>query len=371
MAGVLAIPAGSAATPPLAFDGITVTYRDQMALSRLTLALGAGEVLCLLGPSGCGKTTALRVAAGFVAPGQGRVFAAGRDITALPPRRRGIGIVVQNYALFPHMDVAANVGFGLAAQGMKRDPARARIAECLGMVGMGSLAERLPHQISGGQQQRVAIARALAIRPNLLLLDEPLSALDAQIRRQMLEELVHLHQSLPHISMLYVTHDQAEALRIGHRIAILRGGVLEAEGPARTLYAFPPTRFCATFLGRTNLLPAELLGVGVDGSHLRVGGETLCVRGPVAPGPGAKLLCVRRHALRLGRGEVNTLRGILGSCAWHGDHMEAEIILQAGCVTLTAAPQPLPDPGTEIDIHFDPAQAHVINDDVTAMHVRA
>ena len=174
----------------------------------------------------------------------------------MPPHARDIGMVVQNYALFPHMRVDENVAFGLRARGADRDADRcASVRESLRMVGMTDFAQRYPRQLSGGQQQRVAIARALAIRPRVLLLDEPLSALDAQIRRSMLDELARLHRDLPHLTVLYVTHDQIEALTLADRIAIMRDGKLVASGPSHRLYHEPPNRFAAEFLGRANLLP--------------------------------------------------------------------------------------------------------------------
>lgn len=190
-------------------------------LDRLDLTVEPGEVMALLGPSGSGKTTALRAVAGFVRPAAGRVLIGGRDVTALPPHKRGIGMVVQQYALFPHMRVEDNVAFGLKAQKAPKAEIPGRVAEALEMTGMAAYAKRYPRELSGGQQQRVAIARALAIRPGVLLLDEPLSALDAQLRSGMLAELARLHRELPDVSILYVTHDQVEALTLADRIAVM------------------------------------------------------------------------------------------------------------------------------------------------------
>ena len=190
----------AAAGSGIGFDAVTVAYKGAVALDALKLEIAPGEIMAIIGPSGCGKTTALRAVAGFVRPTAGRIRIGDRDVTDLPPHARDIGMVVQSYALFPHMRVAANVGFGLAARGAPAALIRDRVAECLRLVGMANFATRMPRELSGGQQQRVAIARALAIRPRVLLLDEPLSALDAQIRQSMLDELARLHRELPHLT---------------------------------------------------------------------------------------------------------------------------------------------------------------------------
>src|SRR5215469_12429359 len=254
----------------IGFDSVTVAYRGLAVLKDLTLTVHPGEILAIIGPSGSGKTTALRAVAGFVRPSGGRIRIGERDVTDLPPYARDLGMVVQNYALFPHMKVEENVAFGLRARKAPESLVQERIKESLRMVGMSNFVGRYPRQLSGGQQQRVAIARALAIRPSVLLLDEPLSALDAQIRRNMVEELARLHHELPSLTVLYVTHDQTEALTLGHRIAILRDGRLIAEGPSRELYRYPPNRFAAEFLGRANLLPVEVEGLEPDGRLARV-----------------------------------------------------------------------------------------------------
>jgi len=234
----------------------------------------------MIGPSGSGKTTALRAVAGFVRPAGGRIRIGGADVTDLPPYARGLAMVVQNYALFPHMRVFDNVAFGLHARHAPKALIEERVAHALEVVGMSQYARRLPRELSGGQQQRVAIARALAVRPKVLLLDEPLSALDAQIRRSMVEEIARLHAELPDLTILYVTHDQSEALTLADRIAILRDGALSAVGRTGDLYRRPPNRFSAEFLGRANLLPV-VVESAADGSGLvavRAGEERLVVR---------------------------------------------------------------------------------------------
>jgi 2-aminoethylphosphonate transport system ATP-binding protein len=223
----------------IGFDDVSVTYGGTVVLDSLSLTVKAGEIVSLIGPSGSGKTTALRAVAGFVRPSAGRITIGARDVTDLPPYERNIGMVVQNYALFPHMRVDENVAFGLRAKGVPQDVIRARVPECLAMVGMGAYARRYPRELSGGQQQRVAIARAIAPKPQVLLLDEPLSALDAQIRRSMLDELAKLHRELPSLTVLYVTHDQSEALTLANHTASCGTGSCAHSG---TRVRFSATR---------------------------------------------------------------------------------------------------------------------------------
>ena len=258
-------------TVAVGVENVSVTYGDTVALQDCSFEVARGETVALLGPSGSGKSTALKAIAGFERVSSGTVTIDGRDVTHLSPARRGIGIVVQSYALFPHMTVAKNVAFGLRSRGADRSAIAPRVAEVLGMVGMAEYADRLPRQLSGGQQQRVAIARALATRPNVVLLDEPLSALDAGMRKDMLGELQRLRAELPDVAMVYVTHDQSEALALADRVAIMRDARLEAIGTTDALFHRPPTRFTATFLGGADVLPGGALRTSrplPDGDHL-------------------------------------------------------------------------------------------------------
>ncbi|MEU8619284.1 ABC transporter ATP-binding protein [Streptomyces sp. NPDC048623] len=303
------------ATSGIRFDRVSVAYGGHTVLDALDLTVEPGEVMALLGPSGSGKTTALRAVAGFVRPVAGRVFIGDRDVTDLPPYRRGIGMVVQQYALFPHMRVDDNVAFGLKAQKSPRFPKAeipGRVAEALEMTGMAAYAKRYPRELSGGQQQRVAIARALAIRPNVLLLDEPLSALDAQLRSGMLAELARLHRELPDVSILYVTHDQVEALTLADRIAVMDRARLQDCGTPQELYRRPRTEFTASFVGNANLLPVRVGegGVVLDGVTLDVPVVD------VVPGADATL-CVRPHLVGIGPGP-NALRGRIAEVQWRG-----------------------------------------------------
>ncbi|MHB1168645.1 MAG: ABC transporter ATP-binding protein [Longimicrobiales bacterium] len=234
-----------------------------LAVDDLTLTVERGELLTLLGPSGCGKTTTLRMIAGFEQPTSGRVSVDGRDVTRLPPQKRGIGMVFQNYALFPHLDVADNVAFGLRTRGMRKAEAAERVEAMLRRVELAGYGKRRVQELSGGQQQRVALARALAPEPPLLLLDEPLSNLDAALREKTRVELRSLLKRLG-MTAVFVTHDQEEAFALADRIALLDAGRLQQIGTAEELYNEPANAFVASFLGRANFLPAHIRAIATD-----------------------------------------------------------------------------------------------------------
>jgi 2-aminoethylphosphonate transport system ATP-binding protein len=351
------------------FDEVSVSYRGAVVLKPLTLGVAAGDILALIGPSGSGKTTALRAVAGFVRPVAGRIRIGETDVTDLPPYRRGLAMVVQNYALFPHMRVEANVAFGLCAQGAPKPLIAERTAEALRTVGMTAYAARYPRELSGGQQQRVAIARALAVRPRVLLLDEPLSALDAQIRRNMLEEIARLHRSLPELTILYVTHDQTEALTLADKIAILRDGALCSHGLTSELYRRPPNRFTAEFLGRANLLPVTVLeSAGPDGFVRARTGEFAVLAAGRDERPGdERLLCVRpQHVTLLPPIErCNSITGVLREMHWQGEltHFVLEVGEAMFRAVATRPPETAPRIGSRLDLFFAPADASLIRDD--------
>ncbi|MBS0321116.1 MAG: ABC transporter ATP-binding protein [Proteobacteria bacterium] len=349
----------------IAFDGVSVAYGGVTVLEALTLTVNPGEIVALIGPSGSGKTTALRAVAGFVQPATGRIRIGTRDVTDVPPHDRNIGMVVQNYALFPHMRVDENVAFGLRARKAASALVAARVPEALAMVGMAAYARRFPRELSGGQQQRVAIARALAIKPQVLLLDEPLSALDAQIRRSMLDELARLHRELPDLTVLYVTHDQIEALTLADRIGIMRDGKLVAFGPAQALYRHPPNRFAAEFLGRANLLPVTGLEPAADGmARVRFGDVALTARNHHAlPAGDECLLCVRPHDVHVEphADTDNTLVAVVRSIQWQGDTQSVELALGEHVLRLACPPRlTLPGIGDPLPLHFRGTQATLV-----------
>ena len=357
-----------AADSTVRFDAVTVAYRGAIVLKPLTLDVAAGEILAMIGPSGSGKTTALRAVAGFVRPASGRIHIGGADVTDLPPYERGLAMVVQNYALFPHMRVADNVAFGLKARGAPKKLIEERVDDALRIVGMQKFLTRYPRELSGGQQQRVAIARALAVRPRVLLLDEPLSALDAQIRRSMVEEIARLHADLPGLTILYVTHDQSEALTLADRIAILKDGSLSAIGRTSDLYRRPPNRFAAEFFGRANLLPVVVEG-GVRKQGMvavRAGDDRLVVACDGAPSGARRLLCVRPQHLTLAaeHGYSNRICGRLRDVLWQGEltHLVAEVGDTVMRIVATRLPS-LPERGAPLDLFFAPADASLIPDE--------
>ena len=252
---------------------IEKTFRGRPVLRGITLEIASRELFFLVGPSGCGKTTLLRLIAGLWEPDRGEIWFGDRKMNGIPPHRRGTAMVFQNYALWPHMTVEENVAYGLETQRIPRSERRQRVQEALAMVRLQGLEDRYPHQLSGGQQQRVALARALVTRPQVLLLDEPLSNLDAGLRLAMREEIRRIHEQAQ-VTTIYVTHDQEEALAMADRIAVLQDGQILQVGDPRTLYRHPANRFVADFLGRCNWLEATVL---------KIDGQTVLVQSPAGP----------------------------------------------------------------------------------------
>ncbi|SCB19232.1 ABC transporter ATP-binding protein [Rhizobium hainanense] len=358
----------AASAKRIAFENVSVAYNGLTVLDSLNLTVNPGEIVALIGPSGSGKTTALRAVAGFVRPSKGRIMIGDRDVTNLAPYDRDIGMVVQNYALFPHMRVEENVAFGLRARHTPEEVIRTRVPEALAMVGMAAYAKRYPRELSGGQQQRVAIARAIAIRPQVLLLDEPLSALDAQIRRSMVDELARLHRELPSLTVLYVTHDQSEALTLANHIGIMRDGKLRAFGDAQSLFRYPPNRFSAEFLGRANLL--EVKGVQpLDDQRAQVtfGDQVLIARNHHQLTAGSDcLLCARPHDFRLDapQGDSNRLTGVVRSVQWQGDTHNVTLDIAGQEIRMSSAPMSTPPvPGAMLTVHFNPTDVTLVPED--------
>ena len=280
----------------LTLDAVTQHYRGAptAAVDQVTLATQAGELVALLGPSGCGKTTLLRIIAGFVQQTAGRVLVGGTAIDQLPPHQREVGVVFQNYALFPHMTAADNVAYGLAARGAPRATQRSKAKEMLDLVQMAHLAERLPREMSGGQQQRVALARALAVGPRILLLDEPFAALDKSLRLDMQIEVKRL-QRLAGITCIMVTHDQEEALSMADRVAVIHQGRLQQFAPPNEVYDRPASLFVNQFVGTSNALKARLQG----DAQAQLGDVHWPVRNVGAQAGTDALVCVRPEQLRL------------------------------------------------------------------------
>ena len=312
---------------------VSKRYGPTEALRGISVTVKQGELLALVGPSGCGKTTTLQILAGFLIPDGGEVWAGDRLLStargAVPPERRRMSLIFQSYALWPHMTVFQNVAFGLETRRLPRDEIARRVHAMLGIVGLRGYDARYPHEVSGGQQQRVALARALVVEPETLLLDEPLSNLDASLREQMRFEIRRIHRDTG-ITMVYVTHDQTEAMVIADRIAVMNGGAIEQVGTPQEIYELPQTHFVASFIGQTNCLAAHLIEPGV----VRCGALRVRTPDTASFGPGSPVvLCIRPHAVRVHRGTPgapdgqNRVRGRVVRQAYLGDQQDLRIAL--------------------------------------------
>ncbi len=331
-------------------------YGPITALDGLDLTIASGELFVLLGGSGSGKTTLLRTLGGFIEPAAGRILLGGIDITDLPPHRRPVNTTFQSYALFPHMTVADNVAFGLRRQGMPKGEIAQRVTELLALVRLADFARRKPDALSGGQRQRVALARALAPRPRLLLLDEPLSALDRSLREQTRQELLRI-QGETGTTFVLVTHDQDEALAMATRIGLLHGGRLAQVGTPAELYENPASRYVAGFMGNDNVLAAR--GAGPGGIEIEgVGPVTINAPADTAPGAAPFWVAIRPERLRLGAepGAANTAAGTVLTAAYFGDSADYAIRLAAGATLQLVQPLPfgvgrgLLAPGTPVHV---------------------
>ncbi len=331
-------------------DHITKHYGDQVAVDDLSLHIEPGEFISLLGPSGCGKTTTLRMIAGFEQPDEGDILISGRSVLGLPPYKRDVNTVFQAYALFPHMSVAENVAYGLQQRRTPKAEIRERVAAALDMVQMRTFADRKPTQLSGGQQQRVALARALVNRPQVLLLDEPLGALDRQLREEMQLEL-KLLQSRLGITFVFVTHDQGEALSMSDRIAIMRAGRIEQLADADTVYAKPASAYVAGFVGQQNFFhgPVAEGGAAVQGEHGVVRATTATLAGATSGQAAVRPESIRIHRdAAAATGDPNTLRGTVIGVSHLGESMQ--YLVRTGADQSIIVRRPTADsPALEVD----------------------
>ena len=354
----------------LTLQGITRKFGDVTAVDDVSLEIARGEWFFLLGPSGCGKTTLLRLIAGFYAPDAGSILFDGQEVTRRPPHRRNTGMVFQNYALWPHMSVRENVAYGLVLRKLPPPERNGRVDEALGMVRMERYGERSPNQLSGGQQQRVALARALVIRPDVVLLDEPLSNLDARLRLEMRDEIRRIHDETG-TTMIYVTHDQKEALSMADRVAVMDSGAVVQTGEPRSIYDRPANAFVADFIGETNFVAGRLTR-----SDLPLAVETAVgtLHSTVEPAedlsPGDEVVCsVRPEAIRVSGPdaasgeEENVMAGVVRQTVYLGDHEQYTVRLDDGTPVKLVDHRPgrrLAAPGAPIRLSCDPSQVVVL-----------
>jgi spermidine/putrescine ABC transporter ATP-binding subunit len=331
----LSIPAEGPPSPPAAqptgkdiaveLDGVTRRFGEVTALDKISLCVRRGELMTLLGPSGCGKTTLLNLVAGFLMPDNGEIAIDGQRVTDIPTHRREIGIMFQNYALFPHMSVAANVGYGLRMRRIAKPEIARRVVDALALVKLQGLEDRKPRQLSGGQQQRVALARALVIHPRVLLLDEPFSALDRNLRAAMQVEIKEIQPKLG-VTTIFVTHDQSEALSLSDRIAVITQGRIRQLGTPNEIYRQPADRFVASFIGDINVLHGRLERLDGTTAAVAVGSVRALVPLRTLPGaaPGARVdLFLRPEDLRVAaEGEPIAARGTVAAQIYQGSHID-------------------------------------------------
>ena len=350
----------------LRVEGLKKSFEGTQVLRDLSFEVQHGEFVTLLGPSGCGKTTTLRIIAGLLEPDAGRVILSGSDITDAPPEKRPLNTVFQNYALFPHMNVEKNISYGLRMRGMKKAEWRPKVQEMLRLVQLEGCERRMPSQLSGGQCQRVAIARTLILEPELLLLDEPLGALDLKLRRQMQVELKEIQKRLG-VAFVYITHDQEEALNMSDRIAVMRNGRFEQMGTPEQIYDHPATRFAAEFIGQTNLLECDVEAVNADGLLLSYAGERIPARRAEFDAKAGDRVCLSLRTERLGFGPEkcgeSCLEGTLIDRRYAGSNMRATIRLRDGHEILamcTSAERARGDVGQKVWLSWNPAEAPVV-----------
>ena len=345
--------------------GLTKRFGTATAVDNLSLTIGDGDLVCLLGPSGCGKTTTLRLIAGFIEPTEGEIIVGERVVSSprrtLPPERRKMSMIFQSYALWPHMTALENIAYGLKLRGLDRATIDARVKAILAVARLEALAERYPSELSGGQQQRVSLARALVVEPETLLMDEPLSNLDANLREEMRFEIRRLHDQF-RTTTVYVTHDQAEAMTTADLIAVMNGGRIEQLGSPTDVYERPVSEFVARFIGASNVL----MGRAIDRTHVAVAGIPVETTGmPLEPGR-ETIVAIRQHDIRLmpagaGAPPANTLPGVVRRQVFLGASRDYIVELQGGAEVRIAAPADQSiAPGNAAWVHFNPGKCRAL-----------
>ena len=349
-------------TPDVRLAGVTKRFDDVVAVDDLSLQVESGSFFALLGPSGCGKTTTLRMIGGFEQPTEGDIYLGEREVSGLPPYKRDVNTVFQSYALFPHLSVFENVGFGLRRRAVRGETLRGRVEEMLKLVGLGGMGRRKPRQLSGGQQQRVALARALVNKPQVLLLDEPLGALDLKLRKQMQLELKAIQHDVG-ITFIHVTHDQEEAMTMADQIAVMNQGKIEQLGTPTELYETPATAYVASFLGVSNLISGTVSGP--DSVRLRSGPEVRVPREVLAGRTGPVAVGIRPEKIELGNGQPNALDGTVVEQAYVG--VATQYIVETDCGRLTVYRQNATPglngaaPGERLTLSWSPDSTFVVD----------
>jgi iron(III) transport system ATP-binding protein len=341
------------------FENVTKKFGEVVALKPLSLDITPGTLVTLLGPSGCGKTTTLRLIAGLESASEGRILIGGEDVTHLSATYRKVSMVFQSYALFPHMTVLENVGYGLSVKGMAKAEVRSRAETGLELVGLKGFGGRLPSELSGGQQQRVAVARAIVLEPEVLLLDEPLSNLDAKLRRHVREEIRQIQQRLG-LTAVYVTHDQEEAMAVSDRIIVMKNAEIAQEGTPHDLYDRPANAFIADFIGDANLIDVEVTKSGPQTEIALLDRRVTLPLDSSLTGPAKMVL--RPHHIRLGRDAgPETLPAEVTYAAWLGNSVQYTLTTEAGSIFAIGAPQPTPfKQGDSIHLGFDLADVRLV-----------
>jgi iron(III) transport system ATP-binding protein len=354
---------------PVSLEQVSKIFRDPKTKSDVhavrdaQLEIGGGELVTLLGPSGCGKTTMLRMIGGFELPTRGRIRIGGEDVTFLPPNERATATVFQSYGLFPHLDVFDNVAYGLRVRKIAAGQIETRVLEALDLVGLKQLARRAPGRLSGGQQQRVALARSLVVRPQVLLLDEPLSNLDALLREQMRIEIRRIQKTLG-ITAIYVTHDRVEAMSLSDRVVVMKEGVIQQVGPPAEIYERPDSQFVAGFVGKVAFFPVDVVDAPVAGPAVCTLGGKPVMAGSVAPGIGSKaLLMARPESLRLGTPGEGACDGTVTTNVYLGSSVESFVATEYGEILVQ-----IDDPstsrvhteGSRVSIAFDETRVRLL-----------
>ena len=356
----------AAQAPDVRLEEVVKRFDDMVAVDGISVEIPRGSFFAMLGPSGCGKTTTLRMIGGFEEPSEGRIFLGDQDVVGLPPYKRDVNTVFQSYALFPHMSIEDNVAFGLERKGVAKDQLKGRVAEMLELVGLSGFAKRKPKQLSGGQQQRVALGRALVNHPRVLLLDEPLGALDLKLRKQMQLELKRIQGEVG-ITFVHVTHDQEEAMTMADTIAVMNGGRIEQLGPPTALYEKPATAFVAGFLGVSNLLSGT-----VEGANAVRLDEGTVVRATANGKTGRVAAGVRPEKITIGAGGgANELAGTVSETAYIGVATQVVVRTAAGIVQVFAQNMDVggrvPAPGTNVVLSWAPESTFIVDHEGTAI----